>query len=169
MNEVDLYCDVLRARLLSQEGLIRDYGTKAGVILGVGAAMMGAGAVILKFSNTDLFLLNGAAFLVMVGAFVLTAIHSTRVVGTQDWHTSPGMAKLGPNLGSHEEGKFTRLIGDAFGEAVDCNERVLRRKARILKCAIWSLVAEVIALVFLALVSLWLSGPGVFPAFQCLV
>ena len=169
MNEVDLYCDVLRARLLSQEGLIRDYGIKAGVILGVGAAMMGAGAVILKFSNTDLFLLNGVAFLVMVGAFVLTAIHGTRVVGTQDWHTSPGMATLGPNLGSHEEGKFTRLIGDAFGEAVDCNERVLRKKAGILKCAIWSLVAEVIALVFLASASLWLSGPGVFPAFQCLV
>ena len=45
MNEVDLYCDVLRARLLSQEGLIRDYSTKVGVMLGVGAAMMGAGAI----------------------------------------------------------------------------------------------------------------------------
>ena len=128
MNEVDLYCDVLRARLLSQEGLIRDYGTKAGVILGVGAAMMGAGAVILKFSNTDLFLLNGIAFLVMVSAFVLTAIHGTRVVGTQDWHTSPGMATLGPNLGSHEEGKFTsRTSGDPFGDSIV--ERILRKKA----------------------------------------
>ena len=122
MNEVDLYCDVLRARLLSQEGLIRDYGTKAGVILGVGAAMMGAGAVILKFSNTDHLLLNGVAFLVMVGAFVLTAIHGTRVVGTQDWHTSPGMAKLRPHLGSHEEGKFTKPIPSwdvHFGELDD--------------------------------------------------
>ena len=48
-----------------------------------------------------------------------------------------------------------KLIGDAFGEAIDCNQRVLDKKARILQCVIWSLVAEVVALAVLAFVSLW--------------
>lgn len=74
MNEVDLCCDVLRARLLSQEGLIRDYGTKAGVLLGIGSAMIGAGAVILSFSVADFVGPGGAIFLLMVLAFVFNAV-----------------------------------------------------------------------------------------------
>ena len=99
MNEVELYCDVLRARLLSQEGLMRDYGTRVGVILGVGAAMMGAGAVILTFSGTDYVLVSGGVFFVMVVAFLVNAIVGSRIIRADDWKTSPSMAKLAPNLG----------------------------------------------------------------------
>lgn len=167
MNEVELYCDVLRARLLSQEGLMRDYSTRVGVILGVGAAMMGAGAVILTFSGTDYVLVSGGVFFVMVVAFLVNAIVGSRIIRADDWRTSPGMAKLAPNLGVHEGDEFIRLTGDAFGEAVDLNQRVLDKKARRLGCAIWSLLVEVVGLVVLAFVSLWLSGQGARLASQC--
>ena len=166
MNEVDLYCDVLRARLLSQEGLIRDYSTKVGVMLGVAAAMMGAGAIILRFSNTSHVLLY-VVFGTMALAFVINATMGALIFKPNNWRTSPGMTKLAPNLGRHEEGVFTRLTGDAFGQAIECNEQVLTKKARILQCAIGFLCLEVIALAVLAAISLWLSGQVGFPSSQC--
>ena len=166
MNEVDLYCDVLRARLLSQEGLIRDYSTKVGVMLAIGAAMMGAGAVILRFSNTGHVLLY-AVFGTMALAFLINAIMGALIFKLDNWRTSPGVAKLAPNLGMHEEGVFTRMIGDAFGQAIECNEQVLNNKARILQYAIGFLCLEVLVLAVLAAISLWLSGQVGFPSSQC--
>ena len=166
MNEVDLYCDVLRARLISQEGLIRDYGTKVGVMLGVGAAMVGAGAVILRLSNIDHVLLY-VVFSIMAFAFLVNAIMDAFILRLGDWRTAPGMDKLAPNLGVYEEGQFTKLVGDAFGEAIDYNQRLLDKKAGILQWAIWFLYLEVVALAVLASLSLWLSGQGAFPVSLC--
>ena len=170
MNEVDLYCDVLRARLLSQEGLIRDYCTKVGVMLGVGAAMMGAGAIILRLSNIDTFkdlVMLSAIFGIMALAFLGNAITGALIFRLKDWNTSPGMAKLAGNLGVHKEGEFTKAVGDAFGQAVEHNEQVLNDKAPKLQLAIGFLCLEVVALGVLAAISLWLSGQGVFPSSQC--
>lgn len=64
------------------------------------------------------------------------------------------MGTLRLNLGVREEGEFNLLVGDAFGEAVDCNRQLLKKKARALGFAIGSLAAEVILLAALAFVSL---------------
>ena len=168
MNEIDLYCDVLRARLISQEGLIRDYGTKVGVILSVGAAMMGVGAVILRFSDVSHLLLYGV-FGCMALVFLVNVIMDIQIIMPNEWRTAPGMDKLAPNLGFHEEGKFTRLVGDAFGEAIASNQQVLDKKAKLLLWAISSLCIEVVLLAVLAGLSLWLSGQGAFPFSLCLV
>jgi hypothetical protein len=165
IDKVDLYCDVLRARLLSQEGLIRGYGTNAGIILSIGAAMMGAGAVILRLSSTG-HVLSYVVFGVMGVVFLFNAILGTRIISPAEWRTSPGATVLSSNLGSYEY-KYKRSIGDAFGQAVDCNQRVLDRKAQYLQWDIWGLIIEVVALVVLASISLWLSGQGAFPASQC--
>ena len=171
INNVDIYCDVLRARLLSQEGLIRGYGTNAGIILSIGAAMMGAGAVILRLSGTghalsyEVFGVYGA-FGVMGVAFLFNAILGTHIISPATWRTSPGKAVLSPNLGGCEY-KYKMAIGDAFGQAVDCNQRVLARKAGYLQWAIGGLITEVVALVVLASISLWFSGQGAPPVSQC--
>ena len=166
MNEVDLYCDVLRARLLSQEGLTKGYNTDAGIILSIGAAMIGFGAVILRFSDSThaISYLAFYPFIVMgvMGLFFLLNAITTAffIFRPTDWRAAPGMAKLSPNLGVHQQGEFTKQVADAFGQAVDSNQRVLDRKARCLQWAILWLIIEVIALVVLASVSLWLSRQG---------
>ena len=163
MNEVDLYCDVLRARLVSQEGLTKSYSTDAGIILSISAAMIGFGAVILRFSDLRhalFYLVLGAlgTFVFMGFAFLLNAfIIGTFIFRPADWRTSPGMAKLSPNLGVYQQGAFTKQVANAFGQAVDSNQRVLDRKARCLLYAIICLIIEVVALVVLASLSLWLS------------
>ena len=170
MNEVDLYCDVLRARLLSQEGLFRGYKTDAGIILSISAAMIGFGAVILRFSDSShaLFLLVLCPFVVMSIAFLLNAIMiGFFIFRPADWHTAPRMEELSSNLGVHHLGEFTKRVADAFGTAVDSNQRALGRKARWLEWVILCLIIEVVALVALASVSLWLSHQGASLASQC--
>ena len=134
-------------------------------MLGVAAAMMGAGAVILRFSDIDHVLLY-VVFGVMALAFLGNAITDALIFRLNAWRTSPGMAKLAPNLGVHKEGEFAKSVGDAFGQAVECNDQVLKEKAQILQWSIRCLYIEVVALVVLAALSLWLSGQEVSPVSQ---
>ena len=159
MKDIELYCDVVRAKLISQEGLNRDYGTKVSFMLGVGSAMLGVGAAILRFSNVDHLLLY-IVFGIMALAYVAHVVINMLIIKPRDWQTAPEPEQLASKLGVYKESDFIKAVGNVFGAATTHNQLLLDKKAGLLSWSIVFLTLEVVALAVLACVSLWLSGQG---------
>ena len=159
MNDVELYCDVARAKLKSQEELNRDYGARVNVMLGVGAGMLAVGAAILRSSDVSHILLY-LVFGVLASAFALHVYLDVLIINPRNWRTAPKLDELASSLGEYSSEKYMKGVADAFRAATTCNEALLNRRAGLIR---WSLVfffAEAVAIGVLAIAVLWLSGEG---------
>ena len=167
MNQDDLYCEVLRGRHLSQETLNTEFGTKASSMLSFGAALVGAGAIILNISKRNeaasLWAFNETAllfwaFIALLVTFALVVISSLLTLYLRDWSYGPKTCDLTNMLDSsenHEDHKIARVTGDIFGKAIEYNQKVLQRKGSALRFATACLALESGTLAALAILSYW--------------
>ena len=128
MDQIDLYYEVTREKLLNQESLNKEFGTKASSILGLGAALIGAATIILNLSDIKLglgILAFGVfgVFILLVVAFVCTAVLSFLVLWPRSWGHGPTVSSLAKDLGYYEDRVLTKLVGDGYKQAVDSNWR----------------------------------------------
>ena len=143
MDKVDLYCQVTREKLLTQDSQNREFGAKASSMLGFGAAMIGFGAIILNLSGDD-----GAGgwilliFIMLILAFLVTACCGLFVLWTRDWGNGPTVKSLAKTLDSDADSEYARAVGDAYGKSVDDNWCVLDRKATALRWGVAALALE---------------------------
>ena len=157
MDQIDLYYEVTRERLLNQGSLDKEFGTKASSRLGLGAALIGAATIILNLSDIKLGLGIPAlwVFIVLVVAFVCTAVLSFLVLFPRDWEHGPTVYSLANALGHYEDRDLTKLVGDEYKQAVDSNWRILDQKACFLTCGVVAIAIEAGALAALGILRAW--------------
>ena len=111
MDRIDLYYEVTREKLLNQESLNKEFGTKASSILGLGAALIGAATIILNLSDIKLGLGIPAfwVFIVLVVAFVFTAIFCISVLRLRDWQHSPTASGITKRLNGYKDENAHRV------------------------------------------------------------
>ena len=158
MNKYDLYYQVTLEKLQNQEALHTEFGTKASNILTFGAALIGVGAVVLRFSESDptpsatLF----SAFILLMLAFLSTAFWSLYSLWPRYWEHSPEAGKFAGHLGSYDDNVLTEWVGDEYRRSVESNLSVLGKKANALKWGMVSLAGEAVMVAFLGLFCCWL-------------
>ena len=157
MDRIDLYYEVTREKLLNQESLNKEFGTKASSILGLGAALIGAAGIILNLSDTALGpSMPAVSFsIVLVVAFVCTAVLSFLVLFPRDWGHGPTVSSLADALGNYGDCDLTKLVGDEYKQAVDSNWRILDQKACFLTCGVVAIAIETGALAALGILRAW--------------
>ena len=123
MDQTDLYCQVTREKFSSQESLNREFGTKASSMLAFGAALLGAGAITLNFSDSKLTLSDPPvqAFIALIGTFLWTAASSLFVLLTWRWGNGPTVSSLAKALNHHQDREYAKLVGDEYMKSVNAN------------------------------------------------
>ena len=157
MDQIDLYCEVTREKFLSQESLNREFGAKAGTILGFGAAVIGAGVITLNLSGINLGPGVPAfwAFIALIVAFLSTATFSLLILWPRSWVHGPTVSSLAKALGHYEDRHLTKLVGDQYKQSVDNNWCLLDSKARFLVCGVASLAIETCAVAVVGILQFW--------------
>ena len=156
MDRVDLYCQITREKYLSQEWLNREFGTKAGAILSIGAAVVGAGTVIFTLSEAT----QEAPFWVFLGlicTFLVVATLSVYILSPRQWYNGPNVTDLASRLDSPEEHDLTKLVGDVYADSVKRNKSVLDAKGVALQWGAISLAVESTLLASLGALSYFYS------------
>ena len=157
MNKYDLYYQVTLEKLQNQEALHTEFGTKASNILTFGAALIGVGAVVLNFSDSDstpgatLF----SAFILLMLAFLSTASWSLYSLWPRSWEHSPEAGKFAGHLGSYDDNVLTEWVGDEYRRSVESNLSVLGKKSNALKWGMVSLAGEAVMVAVLGLFCCW--------------
>ena len=150
MNQVDLYCEIARERYLSQEWLNREFQTRVGFMISFGGAMIGAGAVILKSSPSDL---SFPIFLALVAAYLSTIGWTLPVLWPRRWQPGPKISEVADRLDAYKDEVFTKLVGDVYGRCVENNRGILDSKSTNVQIGTVSLVLETAALATLSIVT----------------
>ena len=157
MDRIDLYYEVTREKLLNQESLNKEFGTKASSILGLGAALIGAATIILNLSDIKLGLGIPAfwVFIVLVVAFVFTAIFCISVLRLRDWQHSPTASGITKRLNGYKDETLTEWVGDEYGRSVEYNRGALRDKATALQRGATCLTLEAFMVALLGILCCW--------------
>ena len=152
MNDSDLYLDVARSRLISQESLNRELNTTSGILLGIGTTILGLSAVILTFSTTGIvpIMLFSSTLLV---SFVVNVISSSYLLLGRKWSYGPKVGEVADRVDAYDEGQLLKQVADMYAISTDKNGKILDRKAKYLKIGVFSLVAEGLSLAFLGITS----------------
>ena len=157
MDRIDLYYEVTRVKLLSQESLNKEFGAKAGTILGFGAAMIAAGVITLNLSGIKLGPGVPAfwAYIALIVAFLSTATFSLLILWPRSWEHGPTVSSLAKALGYYEDRDLTKLVGDEYKQSVDSNWCLLDSKARFLVCGVASLAIESCMVAAVGILQFW--------------
>ena len=156
MKRLDLYCQVSRDRLHSQEELNGEYHTKALHLLSVSVALIAATALILNIpeqnpltdANVGLWICMGF----VIAAFLATAISSILVVKASDnWRYGPDDKDLMEWWQKLDDEKFSEWIGDMLTKSAIHNAKLINDKAIALKAALLSLAAEGLSLIVIGI------------------
>lgn len=157
MDKYDLYYQVTLEKLQNQEALHTEFGTKASNVLTFGAALIGVGAVVLNFSETDP--IPSAALLIAFGmlmlAFLSAAAWSLYSLWPRFWEHSPEAGKFSGHLGSYGDSVLTEWVGDEYRRSVESNLSVLDKKAKALRWGMASLAGEALMVAVLGLLCCW--------------
>ena len=159
MDRIDLYYEVTRDKLLSQESLNKEFGAKASNLLGFGAAMIGAGVIILNLSGAKLGP-DVPAFwvsIVLVLAFVSTALFGLNVLWNRPWEHSPTASGFAKHLHGYQSNTLTEWVGDEYARSVDHNKGALIQKATALQWGVTSLTLEALLVAVLGILCCWPS------------
>ncbi len=157
MDRSEIYCQAWAERLQSQEALNRDFDTRAIGILSLGAAIVAAGALVLRFARPEMAdapinTLALSMFGVLVLFFAVTAVYSILT-----FRPRKGRWSEGPKAEAFDEamvyrGKdLARWLGRVYRNSVCHNIAIIEEKGDFLNVAIVSLSAQVGALAALAI------------------
>ena len=151
-SQVDLYCQIGRERLLSQEWQNREFATKAINYLAFGSGMIGIGAVVLRLSQPESAMLALWAFIVLAVLFAPAAAAGIYTLIPSEWRYGPDLGSMSQDLDNE---RFTEGVADAYAKAIKENWRILDLKARMLALGAISLLLEAVALTFLVVLCHW--------------
>ena len=127
MDQTEIYYTVLRDRLLSQEWLNRELGTKAAAMMAFGGAIVGVGAVILNVDDIPQLIVFG----VLITSFVAAAILGLLIITPKTWSAGPNPDDLTTMLG-YDEAEFKEWVGEVFKNSVEGNKNILAKRAAFL-------------------------------------
>ena len=142
-SQVDLYCQIGRERLLSQDWQNREFATKAINYLAFGSGMIGIGAIVLRLSQPESAMLALWAFTALAVLFVPAAVAGIYTLIPFKWHHGPDLASMSQVL---DDERFTEGVADAYAEAIEENWHILDPKARLLTLGAIFLILEAAAL-----------------------
>ena len=151
-SQVDLYCQIGRERLLSQDSQNREFATKAINYLAFGSGMIGIGAVVLRLSQPESAMLALQAFIVLAVLFALVAVAGIYTLIPFKWRYGPDLGYMSQVLGNE---RFTEGVADAYSEAIEKNWNILDTKALMLTLGAIFLLLEVTALTSLVVICHW--------------
>ena len=114
-SQVDLYCQIGRERLLSQDSQNREFATKAINYLAFGSGMIGIGAVVLRLSQPESAMLALQAFIVLAVLFAPVAVAGIYTLIPFKWRYGPALGYMSQVLGNE---RFTEGVADAYAEAI---------------------------------------------------
>ena len=146
MDPIDLYCAIGRERLLNQEWLHREYGTKASVLVGFGGILVGAGVAIVTIPATDHSWFSFGVFMLVAVAFLWSSLWSSTIFWTKDWNNGPCLLSLPAP---------PEIVGNSYRDAVTDNWRVLDKLSNRLRLGVTGLMAEAIALATLGIITIF--------------
>ena len=151
-SQVDLYCQIGRERLLSQEWQNREFATKAINYLAFGSGMIGVGALVLRLSQPESAMLALWAFIALAVLFVPASVAGIYTLIPFKWRHGPD---LGSMLQVLDNKRFTEGVADAYAEAIEENWHILDPKARMLTLGAIFLLLEATALTSLVVLCHW--------------
>ena len=154
MNQSELYCQIARARYQSQEGLNREFLTRASAIMTFGGALVGVAALVLNLGEATHGTTVIGMFAALLACFGGVALLCIWILKRWDWLNGPNLPALqGLVQGrQHTDEQMSEWVADVFEKAVKDNCLGLDCKARILMGAIVCLLAEAALLAGLALI-----------------
>ena len=150
VNQTEIYYTVLRDRLLSQEWLNRELGTKAAAMMAFGGAIVGVGAVTLNVDDIPQLVVFG----VLIGSFVAAAMFGLLIIIPKQWSAGPNPDDLTTMLG-YDEAEFKEWVGEVLKNSVEDNKDILGKRAAFLKLGVISLFIQVLSLALLPLVTIY--------------
>ena len=151
-SQVDLYCEIGRERLLSQEWQNREFATKAINYLAFGSGMVGIGAVVLRLSQPESATLALWAFVALAVLFAPAVMAGIYTLIPSKWRYGPDLRYM-PQVLDNE--RFTEEVADAYAEAIEKNWHVLDPKALMLTLGAIFLLLEAAALTSLVILCHW--------------
>ena len=151
-SQVDLYCEIGRERLLSQEWQNREFATKAINYLAFGSGMIGIGAVVLRLSQPESAMLALWVFIALAVLFVPAAAALIYTLIPFKWRHGPDLGSMSQDLDNE---RFTEKVADAYAKAIKENWHILDPKALMLTLGAIFLLLEVAALTFLVVLCHW--------------
>ena len=151
-SQVDLYCQIGRERLMSQEWQNREFTTKALNYLAFGSGMIGIGAVVLRLSQPEAAMQALWAFIALAVLFAPAAVAGIYTLIPFEWRHGPDLGSMSQNLDNE---RFTEGVADAYAEAIEENWHILDPKARMLTLGAISLLLEAATLASLVVLCHW--------------
>ena len=151
-SQVDLYCQIGRERLLSQEWQNREFATKAINYLAFGSGMIGVGALVLRLSQPESAMLALWAFIALAVLFAPAAVAGIYTLIPFKWRHGPDLGYMPQVL---DNKRFTEGVADAYAEAIEANWHILDPKARMLTLGAIFLLLEATALTSLVVLFHW--------------
>ena len=146
VSQVDLYCQIGRERLLSQERQNSEFATKAINYLAFGSGMISVGAIVLRLSQPESAMLALWAFIALAVLFAPTAVAGIYTLIPFKWRHGPDLGCMSQVLDNEQ---FTEGVADAYAEAIEKNWHILDPKALMLTLGAIFLLLEAAALTFL--------------------
>ena len=151
-SHVDLYCQIGRERLMSQDWQNREFATKAINYLAFGSGMIGIGAIVLRLSQPESAMLALWAFIALTVLFAPVAVAGIYTLIPFKWRHGPDLGSMSKALDNEQ---FTEGVADAYAEAIEANWHILDPKALMLTLGAISLLLEVAALTSLVVLCHW--------------
>ena len=151
-SHVELYCQIGRERLMSQDWQNREFATKAINYLAFGSGMIGIGAIVLRLSQPESAMLALWAFIALAVLFAPVAVAGIYTLIPFKWRHGPDLGYMSEALDNE---RFTEGVADAYAEAIEENWHILDPKARMLILGAISLLLEVAALTSLVVLCHW--------------
>ena len=151
-SHVDLYCQIGRERLMSQDWQNREFATKAINYLAFGSGMIGIGAIVLRLSQPESAMLALWAFIALAVLFAPVAVAGIYTLIPFKWRHGPDLGYMSEVLDNE---RFTEGVADAYAKAIEENWHILDPKARMLTLGAISLLLQVAALTSLVVLCHW--------------
>ena len=155
MQKEELYCQVARERLLSQDAQNSEFSSKAGTQVAFSSGLIGLAALTLVVPHQAMPASAMAASVAMIVFFVSTVLTSLYVIWPRKWMPGPKFARLLEHLEEQPDREFERWTGEAYALAVDRNSAILMQKAWALTASTACLGVQACALVALILSRIW--------------
>lgn len=154
MDQSELYYQIARAKYQSQEGLNREFLTRASAIMTFGGALVAAAALVLNLGGLSQGNTVLGIFAALLACFVGVASCCVCILKPWWWSYGPQLPELQGHVLSTQfsDEQMAEWAGDVFQQSVEDNTRSLKWKAYGLIAAIVCLLAEAGLLAGLSLV-----------------
>jgi hypothetical protein len=141
MIKEELYYQVARSRFGDQLSRKQLFEIKATAVIGFSAALFAIAAFALGRSDIGRLVSLFLASLLVV-SFLVTGGLALRILWEQRWRSGPNLSQLAIHLPEYDEARLAKWVANAFSNAVEHNETLLKEKADLLQVSMIGLMVE---------------------------